>query len=66
MKRFAYFVNLCFYCNTLFKASPTVANYLISLTISAGRRTIAKRIGGCKDFLAKRARHMVTDLPQIS
>jgi hypothetical protein len=43
MKVFALVVNIFFCRAALFEAAPTVVNVLISLTFSAGRRTIAKR-----------------------
>ncbi|MDB5933134.1 MAG: hypothetical protein JWQ01_478 [Massilia sp.] len=41
MKHFAYFVNLFFLLRRRFRRPQLPANYLISSTVSSGRRTIA-------------------------
>jgi hypothetical protein len=52
MKRFAYFVNPFFLPRRRFRRPQLLANYLISLTVSSGRRTIANRRRDWQGFFA--------------
>jgi len=50
MRLVAFNVNFFFLLQRLFSGGPKVVNYLISLTVSSGRRTIAKARRACKVF----------------
>ena len=56
MQRFACFVNPCFYRTAVSDVPEISANYLISLTVLSGRRTIASTSNDGKGFLLIRRR----------